>query len=51
MKYPRTESLWGFTAILFCMMVLALAIACGGGGDSGEEAADPETMDEARNHG
>ena len=47
MKYPRTESLWGFTAILFCMMVLALAIACGGGGDSGEEAADPETMDEA----
>ena len=46
-KYPRTESRWGFTAILFCLMVLALAIACGGGGDSGEEAAEPETMEEA----
>jgi hypothetical protein len=46
-KYPRTESLWSFTAILFCMMVLTLAIACGGGGDSGEEAAEPEAMEEA----
>ncbi len=44
-KYPRTESPWGFTAILFCLMVLALAIACGGGGDSGEEAAEPGTME------
>ncbi len=46
-KYPRTESPRDFTAILFCLMVLALAIACGGGGDSGEEAAEPETMEEA----
>ena len=45
-KYPRTESPRGFTAILFCLMVLALAIACGGGGDSGEEAAEPGTMEE-----
>jgi len=45
-KYPRTDSPWGFTAILFCLMVLALAIACGGGGDSGEEAAEPETTEE-----
>ena len=45
-KYPRTENLWSLSAILFCLMVLALAIACGGGGDSGEEAADPETMPE-----
>jgi len=46
-KYPRTESLWGLTAILFCLMMLALAIACGGGGDSGEEAAETETMEES----
>lgn len=46
-KYPRTESPWGFTAILFWLMVLALAIACGGGGDSAEETAEPETMEEA----
>ena len=46
-KYPRTESQWGFIAMLFCLMVLALAIACGGGGDSGEEAADAEPMEEA----
>ncbi len=45
-KYPRTESRWGFIAFLFCLMVLALAIACGGGGDSGEEAAEPD-MEEA----
>ena len=46
-KYPRTESLWGFTAILFCLMVLTLAIACGGGGDSEEEAVEDEVMEEA----
>jgi len=46
-KYPRSESLWSFTAILFCLMVLALAIACGGGGDSGEEAAEPDAMPDA----
>ena len=34
-EYPRTDNLWGFAAVLFCLMVLALAIACGGGGDSG----------------
>ncbi len=45
-KYPRTESLRGFTAILFCLMVFALAIACGGGGDSGEEVAEPGTTEE-----
>ena len=45
-KYPRTDNLWGFAAVLFCLMVLALAIACGGGGDSGEEAAEPESMEE-----
>jgi len=42
-KYPRTDSPLGFTAILFCLMVLSLAIACGGGGDgSMEETAEPE---------
>ena len=35
-----------YPAILFCLMVLTLAIACGGGGDSGEEAAEPETTEE-----
>ena len=35
-----------YPAILFCLMVLTLAIACGGGGDSGEEAAEPEAMAE-----
>ena len=46
-KYPRTDNPWGFASILLCLMVLALAIACGGGGDSGEPAADPEPMEEA----
>ena len=46
-RCPRTESLWGVTALLFCLMVLALAIACGGGGDPGGEAAEPDTMEEA----
>ena len=45
-KYPGTESPRGFTAILFCLMVLALAVACGGGGDSGEEVAEPGTTEE-----
>ena len=46
-KYPRTDNPWGFASILLCLMVLALATACGGGGDSGEPAADPEPMEEA----
>ena len=45
-KYPHTESPRGFTAILFCLMVVALAIACGGGGDSGEDVAEPGTTEE-----
>lgn len=35
-----------YLAVLFCLMVLTLAMACGGGGDSGEEAAEPEAMEE-----
>ena len=35
-----------YPAILFCLMMLVLAIACGGGGDSGEEAAEPEATEE-----
>ena len=45
-KYHHTESPRGFTAILFCLMVVALAIACGGGGDSGEDVAEPGTTEE-----
>lgn len=45
---PRKNDPWGFTALLFCLMVLALAIACGGGSEepAAETEAEAETMEE-----
>ena len=40
--YLRSDSLWGTTSLLFCVIPLAGMIACGGGEPASEEPAETE---------